>query len=131
MSERLVNTRPPQAGFPSTMRKSIRRYAFCLALVPTLAAQSTPSACDLNGDGAVNVADVQIAINQVLGMVSCTMNLDGTGVCDVTDVQRVIAAALGGACNSSAPTSTTVSLPIEVAGPAGTTASTSFSVPEP
>jgi hypothetical protein len=57
------------------------------------------SACDLNGDGVVNIADVQIAINQALGIIACTnANLIGSGVCNVVDVQRVINASLGGAC---------------------------------
>jgi chitodextrinase len=57
------------------------------------------NACDLNGDGVVNAADVQIAINQALGAVSCSnAALQGNGVCTVVDVQRVINASLGGAC---------------------------------
>jgi hypothetical protein len=101
-----------------------------LAVVITnsLSAQSSP--CDLNGDGAVNVADVQIAVNEALGLQACTMNLDGTGTCDVADVQRVISAALGGACVVTNPTtSSTVTLPVEVIGPAGTTQASQVSVP--
>jgi hypothetical protein len=57
------------------------------------------SACDLNQDGMVNALDVQIAINQVLGMSSCTnADLQGNGTCTVVDVERVIIAALGGSC---------------------------------
>jgi len=60
---------------------------------------SHPSPCDLNGDGLVNSLDVQIAINQVLGLAACTTaDLDGSGTCTVTDVQRVINASLGGVC---------------------------------
>jgi Right handed beta helix region len=59
----------------------------------------TFSACDLNQDGVVNSLDVQIAINQTLGISSCTnANLDGSGTCTVVDVQRVINAALGLSC---------------------------------
>ena len=55
--------------------------------------------CDLNGDGVVNVIDVQIAINQALGISPCgTADLQQNGQCTVVDVQRVIVAALGGAC---------------------------------
>jgi hypothetical protein len=55
--------------------------------------------CDLNGDGVVNVVDVQIAILQALGITPCgNADLQGNGVCNVVDVQRVISAALGGAC---------------------------------
>jgi len=57
------------------------------------------SQCDLNGDGTVNVIDVQIAINQALGITSCgSADLTGSGQCTVVDVQRVIDASLGGAC---------------------------------
>jgi hypothetical protein len=57
------------------------------------------SACDLNGDGAVNAADVQIAINQALGVTACTnASLQANGACNVVDVQRVINASLGGSC---------------------------------
>jgi len=67
--------------------------------VPTIGAYEFPgSPCDLNGDGAVNAVDVQIAINQGVGLAACTnANLTGNG-CNVVDVQRVINAALGGAC---------------------------------
>jgi beta-glucanase (GH16 family) len=55
--------------------------------------------CDLNGDGAVDVLDVQIALNQALGVSPCgTADLNQDGVCNVVDVQRVINAALGQAC---------------------------------
>jgi hypothetical protein len=57
------------------------------------------SACDLNGDGIVNVVDVQIAVNQALGIVPCgSADLQNNGTCNVVDVQRVIVAALGGEC---------------------------------
>ncbi len=92
-------------------------------------AQSSTSPCDLNGDGVVNVADVQIAVNEVLGLSACTMNLDGTGTCDITDVQRIIAAALGGTCNVTGSASSNITLPVEVMGVAGTTHSASFNVP--
>jgi hypothetical protein len=54
--------------------------------------------CDLNSDGAVNVLDVQIAMDLALGILPCTGNIFADGTCGVTDVQRVITAALGGAC---------------------------------
>jgi len=58
----------------------------------------TPS-CDLDANGALNVVDVQLAINQALGLISCTTaDLQQNGQCNVIDVQRVINAALGGSC---------------------------------
>jgi len=57
------------------------------------------SGCDLNGDGVVNVLDVQLSIAQVLGTAPCgSADLIGIGTCTVTDVQRIIGAALGSAC---------------------------------
>ena len=58
-----------------------------------------PTSCDLNGDGAVNTQDVQLAVSQALGITSCSSSdFQSNGVCNVVDVQRVINAALGGAC---------------------------------
>jgi hypothetical protein len=60
---------------------------------------TTVSLCDLNGDGQVNSSDVQIAINQALGVVACTnADLVGNGQCNVIDVQRVINASMGASC---------------------------------
>ena len=43
----------------------------------------SPSRCDLNGDGAVNILDVQLAINQALGGSPCgSADLDRNGVCN-------------------------------------------------
>jgi len=61
----------------------------------------TSNPCDLNADGAVNSLDVQIAINQALGMAACgNAALQQAGQCNVVDVQRVINASLGGACRT-------------------------------
>jgi len=58
-----------------------------------------PLTCDLNGDGTINAADIQIATNQALGISPCTnADLLQNGQCSVIDVQRVINASLGGAC---------------------------------
>jgi chitodextrinase len=57
--------------------------------------------CDLNGDGIVNAADVQIAISQALGSTACgSSDLMHTGQCNVVDVQRVINASLGNSCRT-------------------------------
>jgi hypothetical protein len=58
-----------------------------------------PTTCDLNGDGVVNAADVQLAINQALGLSPCgSAALQQNGQCNVVGVQRVINASLGGVC---------------------------------
>ena len=69
-----------------------------LAIVPGLAWPFQINPCDLNNDGAVTVADVQLAINMDLGKLPCTANIDGVGVCNLIVVQRVINASLGETC---------------------------------
>ena len=54
--------------------------------------------CDLNGDGNVNVADVQVIINEALGVIPAVHDLNHDGVVNVGDVQKVINAALGLGC---------------------------------
>ena len=61
--------------------------------------KSVALTCDLNGDGVVNAADVQIAANQAIGTAACTTaDLTETGVCSVVDVQRVFNASIGQPC---------------------------------
>jgi hypothetical protein len=62
----------------------------------TVNAQSCP--CDINGDGVVNVADVQLEINEVLGLIPALNDIGGFGSVNVTDVQIVINASLGLGC---------------------------------
>ncbi|MEO5925972.1 MAG: hypothetical protein ABIR70_19285 [Bryobacteraceae bacterium] len=55
--------------------------------------------CDVNGDGAANVVDVQLTVNAVLGTSACSyQDLDANGSCNVVDVNRLVAAVLGSAC---------------------------------
>jgi chitodextrinase len=78
---------------------SMGAYELVAASTSQPVTSSAASACDLNGDGVVNAADVQIAINQTLGIAVCgSAALQQAGVCNVVDVQRVINASLGGAC---------------------------------
>ena len=56
------------------------------------------SACDLNCDWSPNVVDVQLQVNQALGVAACTSDLNRDGSCNVIDVQRDVNAALGGPC---------------------------------
>jgi hypothetical protein len=64
----------------------------------TFVLASPLSPCDVNSDGVTNTADVQLAINQVLGLASKTLDLNADGKTSIVDVIRVINAALGGAC---------------------------------
>lgn len=51
---------------------------------------------DVNADGAVNVSDVQAAVNQALGAAACARgDLNGDGTCTVSDVQLVVNKAIG------------------------------------
>jgi hypothetical protein len=72
-----------------------------IAVTQTGAAPGNPIlSCDLNGNGVVNVQDVQISVNAVLGLIPCLpqYELDGSGTCTVIDVQRVANAVLGLGC---------------------------------
>ena len=57
-----------------------------------------PFTCDLNADGAVNVSDVQLIINEALGVTLAVHDLNHDGVVNVANVQKVINAALGLGC---------------------------------
>src|SRR5271170_5678723 len=58
------------------------------------------SPCDLNKDGSVNVTDVTLGVNMVLGLSTCTASINGTGGCNVAMVQRIVGAALpNGTCH--------------------------------
>jgi VWFA-related protein len=65
--------------------------------VGTITASATCS-CDVNGDGRVDVGDVQLIINQAMGVAAATCDLNGDGAVNVGDVQVVINAALGLGC---------------------------------
>lgn len=81
-----------------------------LDLFASRLAANTVSACDLNSDGVVNVVDVQLVVDQALGILACTNgDLDGSGRCDVANVQRVVNAALGGICRVGSGTAWYVS----------------------
>ncbi len=58
------------------------------------------ASCDINGDGSTNVSDVQIIINEALGVVPSAHDLNGDGAVNVADVQIVINAVLGLGCNA-------------------------------
>ncbi len=52
---------------------------------------------DINGDGIVDITDVNMVINMVLGKVTATTaaDLDGSGTVDITDVNQAINIVLG------------------------------------
>lgn len=64
----------------------------------TFVLASPLSPCDVNSDGSTNVQDVQLVINQVLGLAAKTTDLDQDGKTTVIDAMRVVAAANGQSC---------------------------------
>lgn len=77
----------------ATISAQLPQQSITLFVIPS------GDACNLTGDGAVNVVDVQLAINQALGIAPCTSaDLQHNGQCNVIDVERVVNAALGGSC---------------------------------
>ncbi len=56
--------------------------------------------CDINTDGSANVADVQLIINEALGVSPPTHDLNHDGTVNVADVQKVINSALGLGCSA-------------------------------
>jgi hypothetical protein len=58
------------------------------------------SPCDLNSDSAVNVVDIQVIINLILGVLSGpsgTGDLNHDGSVNVVDVQALVNTVLGAA----------------------------------
>jgi len=66
----------------------------CGAPVPV----ETPCNCDINGDGKVDVSDVQLIINEALGIIPAVNDLNHDGVVNIADVQIVINSVLGFGC---------------------------------
>jgi hypothetical protein len=54
--------------------------------------------CDLQLNGNINAADVQLIVNQALGLTHAVNDLNGDGAVNVVDVQVEIDAALGFGC---------------------------------
>src|ERR1017187_6773598 len=81
------------------MHKTLAALVASLSLLsPTAIHAQALNACDLNGDGAVNILDVLLATNMVLSLAPCTANVIGAGVCNIVMIQRVIDAVVSGTC---------------------------------
>ncbi len=59
---------------------------------------STGNECDVNQSGEVNVGDVQLEVNEALGVVAAVNDLNFDSVVNVVDVQIVIDGTLGLGC---------------------------------
>jgi len=74
------------------------------SLSSTFALTNTAGAnnkCDINGDGFLNVTDVQLLLNQTLGSSPVANDLNGDRLVNVRDVQIAMNAALGQGCSAS------------------------------
>jgi probable HAF family extracellular repeat protein len=72
--------------------------AYTTASAGHLTSTSSAGACDVNGNGVTNVADVQFLINQALGATRASNDLNGDGAVNVADIQVVINAVLNLGC---------------------------------
>ena len=72
------------------------------ALIPREAItgnSASTSKCDLNGDGRIDILDIQLAINEALGAAPCTNgDINSDGSCNVQDVQSLINSVMTGTC---------------------------------
>jgi hypothetical protein len=57
------------------------------------------SPCDVNRDGATTAADIQVVINEVLGVIPPTSDINRDGVVNIFDVMLYVNAALGRGCS--------------------------------
>ena len=56
------------------------------------------NACDVNHDGMINIVDIQLVIDQLLGLQPPTSDINGDGQVNDLDLQIVVNAALGRGC---------------------------------
>jgi parallel beta-helix repeat protein len=87
--------------------RSIIRVLILFTIVLRLSASVS---CDLNSDGLVNILDIQLGVDQALGIFPCaSADVSGDGLCNVVDVQRIVDASLGAGCKIGNGTSRSVS----------------------
>lgn len=84
-------------GLSSTLGANLMSSAVpVLADVPLTFQLASP--CDIDGNGVVDSADVNLARGAAVWTAACTADLDRNGICDIVDLQRVVNAALGLGC---------------------------------
>jgi hypothetical protein len=91
---------PNKKGNGMTASLMGRRTVAVLAtgfLLSLAARAAALNACDLDANGIVNTADVDLAAGMVVGQAPCSANIIGAGVCNAVVIQRVINAT-SGAC---------------------------------
>jgi Beta-propeller repeat len=69
--------------------------------IPNLTPVNADTPCNVNGDVAVDAADVQAVINQGLGSTAPVNDFNPDGAVSVVDVQMVINASLGMGCSTA------------------------------
>ena len=77
----------PSSGAPQTVSVSL-----------TITGSGNFSLCDVNRDTNINVVDVQLMVNEALGVLNALHDLNADGFVNVVDVQIDINAALGLGC---------------------------------
>ncbi len=96
-------------GIPASAPKGAIQFPLAGTIAASLPGVEIPSASgaaysltilskfDLNGDGATDLNDLQIVVDQALGRVGCTSgDLNGDGKCNVLDAQLLANASLAG-----------------------------------
>ncbi len=78
--------------------RSVFRFLYLGMFLGLPAHATTFSNCDVNQDGSTNVSDVQIVINQALGLRTLSNDLNNDGGVNVADVQIGINAVLNLGC---------------------------------
>jgi YD repeat-containing protein len=76
----------------------IVRLSWLAAAMAVCGNAASFSKCDLNLDSTTNIADVQLDVNEALGVTLAKDDLNADGSVNVVDVQIVINAALGLGC---------------------------------
>lgn len=70
-----------------------------LLLIAISAWAQNPTACDLNGDGSINITDVTLAESMALGQTQCTSIIESNpSKCTIISIQRVYNASQGNPC---------------------------------
>src|SRR5581483_7154125 len=86
--------------FSNSSIRNVLRYGSIVWAIPVLM-WGQSSTCDINGDGTVNVVDVQVIKNMEINAsgFTCTANVGGVLGCTDTARQTVVKAALGSGCH--------------------------------
>jgi hypothetical protein len=98
-----------------------RPHSWVLSAIPVVgiagALFAATTTCDLNGDGSVNVADLQLVINEAMGASPPVHDLNGDGIVNVADIQIALDAVLHEGCASdNSPTLTFPAIPTQALG---------------